>query len=281
MRHPEKWRETANPHELPFHHFSLTEVLGYPHAGNDVFQVKGMYQGREVEAYIKIARQRGADVENEIRTINALKWPLSPEIIDFDDEKKWIVTMARKGERLSTIVGENENGASLNYMHEYGRALADLHSVRGEFPKVKDRRFFHIPDREYFRENGLINVYEYLTAKRPAHVHECFCHGDFHYANILWENGHISAVLDYELSGIGNRDFDIAWALIHRPGQKFMNTTEEMRRFLEGYQSAGECGIETVVYYMILIYSYFYRVGRSDLKYQTYIEQFFRENMNG
>ena len=43
MKHPEKWRETADPFQLPFRRFILKEVLGYPHAGNDVFQVTGIY----------------------------------------------------------------------------------------------------------------------------------------------------------------------------------------------------------------------------------------------
>lgn len=40
------------------------ELIGYPHAGNDVFHVKGIYQQEEIEAYIKVARQLGADIEN-------------------------------------------------------------------------------------------------------------------------------------------------------------------------------------------------------------------------
>ena len=34
MKHPDKWRETVDPISLPYRHFQLTEVLGYPHAGN-------------------------------------------------------------------------------------------------------------------------------------------------------------------------------------------------------------------------------------------------------
>ena len=40
MKHPEKWRDTEDPYSLPYKNFSLLEVIGYPHAGNDVFQVK-------------------------------------------------------------------------------------------------------------------------------------------------------------------------------------------------------------------------------------------------
>ena len=47
--HPAKWRETIDPFELDYHHFRLTEILGYPHAGNDVFHAKGIYQQQETE----------------------------------------------------------------------------------------------------------------------------------------------------------------------------------------------------------------------------------------
>lgn len=46
MKHPEKWRDTIDLFSLPFRNFSLLDVIGYPHEGNDVFQVKGVYKKR-------------------------------------------------------------------------------------------------------------------------------------------------------------------------------------------------------------------------------------------
>ena len=276
MRHPEKWRETADPYALPYRQFSLLEVIGYPHASNDVFQVTGLYGGKETEAYIKVARRQDADLENEIRTINAIHCPLAPEIIDHDAEKKlFCVTAAKPGLRLSMIVGDNSNLASLDYLFEYGQTLAKLHAQQGSFPDVKDRKFFHIPDRQYFTELELDFVYDYLIANQPKTIHKCFCHGDFHYANILWHEKRMSAILDFELSGCGNRDFDIAWALILRPGQKFLKTQQEIALFLDGYLSVGSCNPDDVRYYMVLIYSYFYKVGSDDPDYQSFLRNLF------
>jgi len=277
MRHPEKWRETADPFQLPFSRFLLKEVLGYPHAGNDVFQVTGMYHEQEVEAFIKIARQRGADIRREIDTVSALGWSTLPAIIDHDENKeRFVVTMAKEGERLSTILGDNQGLASMEYLYEYGQTLALLHKTEGSFPDVKDRSYFHIPPPEHFEKHGLEFVYEYLIKHQPKEIHRCFCHGDFHYANILWKDKHISAILDFELSGMGNKEFDIAWALILRPGQRFLKTGEEIRRFLEGYLSQGSFQAEYVRYYMILIYSRFYDFGESSDGYQEYIMKVFR-----
>lgn len=83
--------------------------------------------------------------------------------------------------------------------------------------------------------------------------------------------------MDFELSGWGNKEFDIAWAMILRPGQKFMNTDQEISMFMDGYQSEGSCSWEYVKYYMVLIYSYFYKIGITDLKYQSYVKKVFLE----
>lgn len=276
MRHPEKWRETADPFQLPFRRFILKEVLGYPHAGNDVFQVTGMYGEQEVEAFIKIARQRGADIRREIDTVSALGWSTLPAIIDHDENKeRFVVTLAKEGERLSTILGDNQGLASMEYLYEYGQTLALLHKTEVPFPDVKDRSYFHIPPPEHFEKHGLEFVHEYLMKHQPKEIHRCFCHGDFHYANILWKDKHISAILDFELSGMGNKEFDIAWALILRPGQRFMKTGEEIRRFLEGYLSQGSFNTEYLKYYMVLIYSRFYDFGESGEGYQEYIMKVF------
>lgn len=279
MKHPAKWRETVNPYELPFHGFSLVEVIGYPHAGNDVFQARGVYCQREVEVFIKVARQLGADIENEINTITQLNSSLTPQVIDHDDQKKhFVVTLAKSGERLSTIVGENTSRTSLDYMYEYGKTLAKLHRCEGCFPTVKDRRFFHIPEQTGFEELDLRFVYDYLITNRPKEINRCFCHGDFHYANILWENKNISAILDFELSGIGNKEFDIAWALFLRPGQSFLNTKEEVELFWAGYSSLGTANWDYVKYYMVQIYFYFYRSCSDVSGYREYILDVFHQH---
>ncbi len=278
MQHPEKWRDTSDPFSLPYRHITLKKILGYPHAGNDVFQAIALYQQQEVEVFIKVARQIGADIRNEIDTIEALGWELAPQILDYDAKKeRFLVTLARKGERLSWLLSQGIIRSAREYLFEYGQTLATLHSWKGAWQPVKDRRFFHIRDRSFFEQNQLEAVYRYLTVCQPQEIHRCFCHGDFHYANILWEKRHISAVLDFELSGLGNKEFDIAWALILRPGQQFLTTPEEIGLFLAGYSSRGSFDPEYVRYYMALIYTYFYDIGRDTPGYQAHIRQFFQE----
>lgn len=267
MEFPKKWRETIDPFKLKYNNFTLKEILGYPHAGNDVFYVKGIYKNKEIYAFIKINRQKGADVKNEIEVLNKINLENTPQIIDYDEEKTFRVSIALNGERLSTILGDNSNLESLQYLEKYGRKLGEIHLIDDNFKNVKDRRFFHVPPMSYFEDNNLdLNIYDYLNNNKPEKINYCFCHGDFHYANILWENKNISGVLDFELSGKGNKEFDIAWAIIIRQGQKFLKTEEEVEKFLEGYNSVNFCNYNYVKYYMILIYVWFYEFSNIEHK---------------
>ena len=278
MKQPDKWRETIDPFSLPYSNFILSEVLGYSHAGNDVFYAKGIYEKKVVFFFIKVERQDNANIRNVIETLHQLNHLNIPKVIDYDEHKTFMVSIAIDGERLSTIVGENLKSESLEFMEEYGELLARFHSVKGDFKPVVDRKFFHIQPKEYFEKLNISFLWDYLTNNSPGKVNTCFCHGDFHYANILWKNHHISGILDFELSGIGNKEFDIAWAIIRRPGQKFLNTKEEVRLFLKGYSKMGTYVSHNVIYYMALIYQYFYQIGNDDQEYQTYVFSWLEEN---
>lgn len=144
--HPARWRETCDPFALRYWDFQLIEVLGYPHAGNDVFHVRGVANGRETKAYIKVARQEGADIENEVRLLTQLNAPVFPKVLDYDRERgAFSVTEELPGSRLSAIVGENAALESLDYMEAYGEALAQIHQMHLSAKPQADRKFRHCP----------------------------------------------------------------------------------------------------------------------------------------
>lgn len=271
MKHPDKWRDNIDPFSLPYKAFKPTEILGYPHAGNDVFHAKGLFDGKEVKAYIKAARQMGSSIENEVAILSQLRSPMTPTVIDYGFEgTPFSATLELQGERLSTIVGDNQNLESISYLAEYGATLARLHRLNIQAENAKDRKFFHTPSDDLLKSLQLEELKDFFSQppKTPA---RCFCHGDFHYANVLWYNHHISGILDFELSGIGNRDFDIAWAMFRRPGQRFFLTKAEQEEFLQGYLQFGECDIEAIEYYMAQCYVYFLQFSLEDAEYCNYI----------
>ena len=271
MTQPEKWRETCDPFGLPFRAFEPREILGYPHAGNDVFHMRGRYRDQTVEAYVKVARQRDAGIENEISVLSQLRAPIFPRVIDHGASPvPFSVTLALPGERLSVLLGDNGRLGSLAYLPEYGQALAWMHRQTPSCAKVADRRFFHAPSRQALARVGLEALEDYFV-QLPPHATECFCHGDFHYANVLWQEGHISGILDFELSGYGDRDFDIAWALFLRPGQRFLRTETEQLAFLEGYARSGTYDPAAVRYYMAQCYVHFLQFSGDDSDYTDYV----------
>ena len=266
---PTKWRETIDPYTINFKHFKLINILGYPHAGNDVFYVEGEYEGERLNAFIKVERQIGADIENEIEKFMASHVPFTPRIIEYSlVAPKYIITREAKGVRLSTIVGDNKNFESMDYLYHYGETLGLFHQSNISAKPVKHRRFFEIPDNEYFSKHGLEDVGEFLNSNKPQNCSKCFVHGDFHYANILWKDKKISCVLDYELSGIGIREFDMAWAIVLRPSQRFLKTAKEHNKFLSGYSSKQSYNEKTFRYFYVLIASHFYSMGDDDYKQQ-------------
>ena len=269
--HPAKWRETVDPFTLGYCAFSPTTILGYPHAGNDVFHAEGTFERAPLRAYIKSVRQKGADLRYDVEILSQLRDPIFPKVLDYDREGyTFSVTAELPGTRLSVIVGENKDLQSLSYMEEYGETLSRLHAMEPIAPVQKDRKFYHTPSPELLAQLELSHLEPYF-ANKPTEGKKVFCHGDLHYANILWKDHHISGILDFELSGYGDRDFDIAWSMFLRPGQKFFQTVQEEEAFLRGYQKHNPCNPTAVTYYMARCYVYFLNSFQSDTPYATYI----------
>ena len=270
MKQPDKWKDTIDPFSIKFNNFKLLEVLGYPHARNDVFYCKGIYENKETFCFIKYASKPDSDINKEINTIQSLGFDFLPRIIDYDKYGKYIVTEEIVGERLSYILQTTKN-KSIDYMFEYGKTLAQIHTTSINCEKVEHRKFFDIPNIEYIKEHNIEYVLDFLVNNKPEQINECFCHGDFHYANVLWKDKKLVGVLDWELCGIGNKEFDIAWAIINRPSQQFLKTDKEIAEFLRGYKSLNKCNFKYVTYYMILIYSHFISVDKNNSQYQDYV----------
>lgn len=273
-KHPTKWRETMDPFTLHFRNFHLQDVLGYPHAGNDVFHVRGTGpDGSEIKAFLKVERQRTADIEREVLIINQLDLPFLPTVLDYSFSKpKYILTKEMEGRRLSDLLEKNQVLESLKYMDAYGELLAKVHSIQMDPFPVKPRKF-KLPHEFYLDNYHLKEVGQYLEQSKFEDT-KCFIHGDCHYANILWKNGEVSCLLDYELSGHGSREYDLAWALTLRPGQKFLKTKREKEAFLDSYNKYHQFSKKAFDYYMVLIGVFFYSIS-SGIKNEDYRNHLF------
>lgn len=278
MVHPQKWRETCDPFALAYQLFHPTEIIGYPHARNDVFHARGIYKGEEITAYIKAARHKDSAIENEVSILSQLDDSIFPKVLDADFANGgFSVTTDLPGLRLSNIVDANEDMVSLSYMEAYGEALGKLHGMKPTASQQADRKFHHPPTHDMLESLDLAYLEKYFQ-KTPANAKTVFCHGDFHYANVLWQDHRISAILDFELSGYGNRDMDIAWAIFLRPGQRFLKTQEEREKFLNGYRKFGIYDEAAVQYYTAQFYVWFLNSCSDDAEYSDYIRRWLAAN---
>lgn len=259
MKQPEKWRETIDLQSLPLAPFRVGEILGYPHAGNDVFYVSGWDGDRPCHAFIKVERQKGADVLNEATILRRLSLPCLPRVLRVGEQHpRFLVTEEVPGERLSVIVGDNAEGQSIRHMAAYGAMLAEIHGLSVPCEPVRERPFFRFPEPT---DPALTALRSWAERRRPAEDPSCFVHGDCHYANVLWQDGRVSAVLDWELSGWGSQAFDMAWAVVTRPGQRFLTTMDELKAFLRGYEQTRAYPRLAFACAYIKIACWFYRLG--------------------
>ena len=112
---------------------------------------------------------------------------------------------------------------------------------------------------------------KYLKDNTPNIQYNTFIHGDFHYANILWNNNNISYVLDFEYSGLGFKEQDIAWSLILRPGQKFMNNISDINHFIKGYLTIGQINFTSLKWCLINGYCHFFLMNKNNQDYKKQI----------
>ena len=138
--------------------------------------------------------------------------------------------------------------ASLNQLHEVGRAIAILHQESTEFMLSEDAAlptfndFFwgtedylfsersKIPesDRTLIQEaqDHIMRFTNELYANSPVHI----IHADFHGWNLMWHEGRLS-IFDFDDCGFGVEAQDLAVALY------YLDTPEQDLALLDGYKS--------------------------------------------
>lgn len=263
-----KWRDLIiDPFKINFKNIEINKIVSYPHAGNDVLECIGIYDNQETSFILKIERSKMANFSNEVKILEKLsKKLLVPTVYEFGSHNnhKYIVLSKMTGRKLSEIHGE---GIDINsYLYKYGKKLATIHGLSNiTSDKAMQRVINDIPKENEKRkfESYELSIINYLEETKPIIDYDTFIHGDFHYGNILWENGEISAILDFEYSGLGFKEQDIAWSLILRPGQKFLTTIKEVEQFLKSYKEKGDFDKDKLTWCLVNGYLHFYLMNKN------------------
>lgn len=270
----EKWRDlTVNFDEIKFKNIHLKEIISYPPAGNDVIEAEIIYNNKKVTSFIKYERSKMADFDSEYYNITLLHdnklYKKIPTIYEFGsfNNKKYIVMEKIDGERISDLLKSIDK---YDYLFKYGKELAIIHNINSKyFRKAKQRIINDYPKIDNYKEfDEFIGKYiKYLCENKPEITYNTFIHGDFHYANILWDNDQINGVIDFEYSGLGFREQDIAWSIILRPTQKFMKSRKDILTFLKGYKSISNYDSDKLKWCLINGYCHFYLMNIKNTKY--------------
>ena len=259
----------VNIFDLKFNNFVVDKIINYMPAGNDVVEIKTTENNNY---FIKIERSKVADFKAEYENINKIKrlgYSKAPDIIGFIDKRDLKVLVLNKihGKRLNEVINDQNKET---YLFKLGKELATIHGLNVEnFNIAKQRVINEIPyDGLYGKTDDVSQEYiNYLQENNYKKEFNTFIHGDFHYANILWNTEDIEGVLDWEYSGKGHKEQDIAWALTPRLNQKFLNNIEDIKVFLKGYKSISNYDNKKLNWCLINSCMHFYLMN-NDKSYQ-------------
>ena len=280
MKKYEKWRDLKiDPQEIDFKKIKILNQISFPHCGNDVVECEcEIDNGIIINAFIKIERSTKASFQTEVDHLKILSqnkyYEKIPKIIEDGNvkEKKYIVLTKIEGSRLSDIFLEIKNQDLKNeYLIKYGQELAKIHNISAKlFSNAKQRSINDYPSKEKYKKfDATISKYiDYLIENKPEINYNTFIHGDFHYGNVLWENENISGVLDWEYSGKGFKEQDIAWACILRSTQLFMDNINDINNFLKGYRMIGTYDKNKLKWCFINGYCHFYLLMKDEKEYR-------------
>lgn len=239
-----KYRElTIDLFSIQYKNIKLKKIISYPPAGNDVVEAIVDIKNKEENVYIKFERSKMANFETEYKHLKLLSdINIFPKVIEFGsvNDKKYIILEKIEGNRLSDIFKQDKKDKEA-YLKEYGKTLSQIHNIKNRgFDKAFQRPINEVPKNYKNSDEFSGKIIKYLEENKIEKDNKTFIHGDFHYANVLFKNQKVNGIIDLEYSGLGFKEQDIAWALILRPGQKFMDNIDDINLFLEGYRSKSD-----------------------------------------
>lgn len=236
-----KYRElTIDLFSIQYRNIKLKKIISYPPAGNDVVEAIVDIKNKEENVYIKFERSKMANFETEYKHLKLLSdINIFPKVIEFGsvNDKKYIILEKIEGNRLSDIFKQDKKDKE-TYLKEYGKTLSQIHNIKNRgFDKAFQRPINEVSKNYKNSDEFSEKIIKYLEENKIEKDNKTFIHGDFHYANVLFKNKKVNGIIDLEYSGLGFKEQDIAWALILRPGQKFMDNIDDINLFLDGYRS--------------------------------------------
>lgn len=206
------------------------------------------------------------DLETEFRTYSLLvSEPLpTPGVHGFEPSLEtpfdgpFFVMDRLRGESPNVWRARDRDTLAANW--EGGRALAEdmvrhmatIHAIDAEraagaavvrdFDATVDHWQAVYEEHKLVRDPVVDEAYAWVRSRRPEPVAPSLVHGDYRIGNCLVEGGRISAILDWELSFVGDPRFDLGYMSLDyhagkftSPGSRLLNAVAEREWFHRRY----------------------------------------------
>ena len=166
---------------------------------------------------------------------------------------------ARRGLAFQLI----EGAAKLGRVDWRAHGLEGFGKPEGFHDRQVDRWLSFLNAFQVRELPGLDVAADWLRANRPDHFTPGIMHGDYQFANVMYAHGapaRLAALVDWEMTTIGDPLLDLAWALLGYQGEEpkaegFYLPIEGMPRrseLLEHYEKISGLSTENIDYYLVL-----------------------------
>jgi len=175
----------------------------------------------------------------------------TPQLIAFDQEGSYCGTPAVLMTKLSGEVNLKPDNRN-NWIEEQAKSLSQVHQLEAvRFPwnhfSYTDLNSAKVPRWTSFPELWE-EALQIVKGEKPK-VRMCFIHRDYHPANLLWENGRISGIVDWVNACRGPAGADVGHC---RVNLAMLYGVEEADRFLRCYRDYAGARFQYELYYDLL-----------------------------
>ncbi len=147
-------------------------------------------------------------------------------------------------------------------------ALSSLHAIRwpddrfsflSELPNTLDSELVRweamAADEKGQLDDNLSRIVEWLRLNKPAQsAGICLLHGDSKWGNFLFKDGKMTAMLDWEIAGVGDPMLDVAYALLYwGSGPSTLEGGLSEEEFIRRYESKSGITVKNLEWYRVLV----------------------------
>jgi aminoglycoside phosphotransferase (APT) family kinase protein len=231
-------------------------------ATNSVWLCDGLSNGRRAKWFLKVADRSTRALNNEFAILQRLSLSSLPvpHVVRFlEGDHQVLLLTAVEGQMLWDLVDPRRPGFDTQsvppLLRAYGACLGEIHRQPIPWTPELRARFYGLIGEQEVADPRFAVLVDWLSANEPTDRSMCFVHGDYNVANVMVSDGALTGIVDWEFSGIGWKEYEIAWSL--RARTHFLGTMTERREVLEGYATVGSFDEKQLRYCEVLNYLHF------------------------